>query len=188
MSVAPGVVLGGCLFSKAHCCFVLSIWRRLLMQAFVWDEVRARMKLGIAMAASRPIMATTIIISTSVKPARDLLSFITTVTFLFMQFEQGNRRYKYNYDCLFKNCRLPTAILDFQQHPICQIGMCHKLMLSAARKSCFCGGNPCQSRLIPALELPQRRNTVQHLPQLSGNWTRLRRPTYPLVAAGSMRL
>ena len=34
------------------------------------ERVRARMKLGTAMAASRPMMATTIMISTSVKPER----------------------------------------------------------------------------------------------------------------------
>src|SRR5207247_9942277 len=47
------------------------------MQAFFWLAVRALTKLGMAMAASRPIMATTIMISTSVKPAlRRLLVFI----------------------------------------------------------------------------------------------------------------
>ena len=38
------------------------------MQAFCCEVVRARMKLGIAIAANRPMMATTIMISTSVKP------------------------------------------------------------------------------------------------------------------------
>src|SRR5581483_5632311 len=38
------------------------------MQAFICEVVRARTKLGIAMAASRPMMATTIMISTSVNP------------------------------------------------------------------------------------------------------------------------
>src|ERR1051325_1310627 len=39
------------------------------MQAFCCEVVRARTKLGIAIAANRPMMATTIMISTSVKPA-----------------------------------------------------------------------------------------------------------------------
>jgi len=39
------------------------------MQALVWARVRALTKLGIAMAASNPMIATTIMISTSVKPA-----------------------------------------------------------------------------------------------------------------------
>src|ERR1022692_758025 len=45
------------------------IWRRLLMQPLACEVARAFTKLGIAMAARRPIMATTIMISTSVKPA-----------------------------------------------------------------------------------------------------------------------
>ena len=38
------------------------------MQALVCEVVRARTKFGIAMAARRPMMATTIMISTSVNP------------------------------------------------------------------------------------------------------------------------
>src|SRR6266851_5016293 len=52
-------------------CFMLA------MQAFFWLAARAFTKLGIAIAASKPMMATTIMISTSVKPARrEFLSFI----------------------------------------------------------------------------------------------------------------
>ena len=44
------------------------------MQAFCCEVARALMKLGMAIAANRPMMATTIIISTRVKPAlRDVL-------------------------------------------------------------------------------------------------------------------
>jgi hypothetical protein len=43
------------------------------MHAFVWDFVRALMNEGTAMAASNPMIATTIMISTNVKP--DLLLF-----------------------------------------------------------------------------------------------------------------
>src|SRR5438105_4062766 len=47
------------------------------MQAFCCEVVRALMKLGIAIAAKRPMMATTIMISTNVKPDwRDGLIFI----------------------------------------------------------------------------------------------------------------
>jgi hypothetical protein len=50
------------------------------MQAFCCVVVRALTKLGIAIAARRPIIATTIMISTSVKPDfRDLLVFILLV-------------------------------------------------------------------------------------------------------------
>jgi hypothetical protein len=38
------------------------------MQALVWDALLAWTKLGMAMAASRPITATTNIISTNVNP------------------------------------------------------------------------------------------------------------------------
>jgi hypothetical protein len=49
------------------------------MQAFICAVVRACTKFGIAMAANRPMMATTIMISTSVKPAlREVLIFIVT--------------------------------------------------------------------------------------------------------------
>src|SRR6266508_1997961 len=63
-----GAALVACRVSNAHCCLALSIWRRLLMQAFCCAVVRALTKLGIAIAANRPMMATTIMISTSVKP------------------------------------------------------------------------------------------------------------------------
>src|SRR5882672_10900427 len=47
------------------------------MQAFICEVVRALMKLGMAIAANRPIMATTIMISTNVKPdLREVLMFI----------------------------------------------------------------------------------------------------------------
>jgi len=47
------------------------------MHAFCCDVARAFRKLGIAIAAKRPIMATTIMISTSVKPAlREVLIFM----------------------------------------------------------------------------------------------------------------
>ena len=65
------------LFSSAHCWIAPSICRRLLMHAFFCEVVRALMKLGMAIAANRPIMATTIMISTNVKPdVRVVLCFI----------------------------------------------------------------------------------------------------------------
>src|ERR1700744_3788551 len=56
-------------FSNAHCWIAPSIKRRLLMQVFLRAVSRALMKFGIAIAAKRPMIATTIMISTSVKPA-----------------------------------------------------------------------------------------------------------------------
>src|SRR6266849_3092471 len=79
MSGYVGTAAAACLVSSAHCCSAPSIWRRLLMQAFICEVVRALMKLGMAIAAKRPMMATTIMISTNVKPLlRDVLIFILT--------------------------------------------------------------------------------------------------------------
>jgi hypothetical protein len=51
------------------------------MQAFCCDVVRALTKLGIAIAARRPMMATTIMISTSVKPAVRVLRIFIVSSF-----------------------------------------------------------------------------------------------------------
>src|SRR5579862_1937041 len=85
--------------SSAHSLTAAVIWRMLLIQAFCCDVARAFTKLGMAIAASKPIMATTIMISTRVKPAlRDcfilfmfqlsLISGVNTVTggFIIMTF------------------------------------------------------------------------------------------------------
>src|SRR5580692_8831012 len=73
--------------SRAHWFTAAVICRMLLMQAFCCEVARAFTKLGIAMAASKPMMATTIIISTSVKPAlRDcFMFFILRFFFLFSE-------------------------------------------------------------------------------------------------------
>src|ERR1043166_1375842 len=65
------------------------------MQALACEVVRALTKLGIAMAARRPMMATTIMISTSVKPALfEVLIFIpfVVITFLFIRGERSDKR------------------------------------------------------------------------------------------------
>src|SRR5437868_1521278 len=50
------------------------------MQPLAWEVARALTKLGIAMAANRPMMATTIMISTSVKPVfRRMFIFILLI-------------------------------------------------------------------------------------------------------------
>ena len=76
-------------FSNAHCCLAPSIWRKLLMQAFICEVVRARTKFGIAIAASNPMIATTIMISTRVKPDFfDVLILILALfAFLFLRRE-----------------------------------------------------------------------------------------------------
>src|SRR5579872_7072830 len=68
MLAMVGMVLGPALLSRAQVCLAPSSWRRLLMQAVCLALALARMKLGMAIVASSPMMATTIMISTSVKP------------------------------------------------------------------------------------------------------------------------
>src|SRR5881397_3440766 len=92
MSVNFTAAAASFLFSSAHCWIAPSTWRRLLMHAFFCEVVRALMKLGMAIAAKRPIMATTIIISTNVKPdLREVLIFILCFVFLFWRRERSNR-------------------------------------------------------------------------------------------------
>src|SRR5580658_1550593 len=62
--------------SRANSLAAASIWRRLLMQALACEVARAFTKFGIAMAASKPMMATTIIISTNVKPALRMFLYV----------------------------------------------------------------------------------------------------------------
>src|SRR5579859_216080 len=72
----------------------------LLMQAFCCDVARAFTKLGIAMAASKPMMATTIMISTRVKPAlRDC--FICFMFSFFCSELRWNITAGGLYDCMF---------------------------------------------------------------------------------------
>ena len=66
--------------ARAHCSLAASIKRRLLMHALIRDVVLACTKFGTAIAANRPIMATTIMISTSVKPLRFLIIFIMGIS------------------------------------------------------------------------------------------------------------
>src|ERR1700744_5641192 len=82
MLESAGEAEAACLVSKAHSCFAPSIWRRLLMHAFCCAVVRACTKLGIAIAAKRPMMATTIMISISVKPA--LMEELIFIRLLFL--------------------------------------------------------------------------------------------------------
>src|SRR6266496_3089845 len=107
MSVFTGVALVAWRVSNAHCCLALSIWRRLLMQAFCCAVVRALTKLGIAIAANRPMMATTIMISTRVKPDLfEVLIFMLTCLPFFSRCEQAAGGLYYN--CNFVH-KLPAA-------------------------------------------------------------------------------
>src|SRR5467141_2876880 len=76
-SAATGVLALFFFISSAQVALAPSTCFMLAMQAFFWLAARAFTKLGIAIAASKPMMASTIMISTSVKPARrEFLSFI----------------------------------------------------------------------------------------------------------------
>ena len=65
------------------------------MQAFFWLAVRAFTKLGIAIAASKPMIATTIMISTTVKPPFCVVLIFMLPTFLSLRRERGKRRVYY---------------------------------------------------------------------------------------------
>src|SRR5471030_728936 len=80
------------LASSANWLAAASIWRRLLMQALACEVARAFTKFGIAIAANRPMMATTIMISTKVKPAlRRFFVIFILHAFIFMRCEQNDR-------------------------------------------------------------------------------------------------
>src|SRR6516162_4779734 len=76
------------------------------MQAFICEVVRARTKLGIAIAAKRPMMATTIIISTSVKPALLILLILILAIFAFLLRRELSNRLVIIITTLFTNCPL----------------------------------------------------------------------------------
>src|SRR5258705_10502378 len=109
MSVKPTEAAVSFLFSSAHCWIAPSICRRLLRQELICEVVRALTKLGIAIAAKRPIMATTIIISTNVKPdLREVLMFILMFCLSVVRCERSNRLVTYHLSFRFSstNCLL----------------------------------------------------------------------------------
>src|SRR6185503_15349216 len=80
------------------------------MQAFFCEASRALMKFGIAIAASKPMIATTIMISTNVNALRrEVLSCIYACDFLlFKQCEQKARAVYHNFGCSL-NCPCQTV-------------------------------------------------------------------------------
>src|SRR3954470_8440339 len=80
-SLSCGVSVTVFFCSSAQVALAPSTCLRLAMQAFFWLAVRAFTKLGMAIAARRPMMATTIMISTRVNPAFcRLFIFILTLS------------------------------------------------------------------------------------------------------------
>src|SRR5215471_7110514 len=104
------------------------------MQPFICDPLRALAKFGIAMAAKRPIIATTIIISTSVKPAfLEGLIFIPLLTFQSQRrCEQSSRRVMYKYRIVHS---LPAATANLkaaQSMPIARLRFLAFVLLTAS--------------------------------------------------------
>src|SRR5437016_11141636 len=83
--------------------------RRLFRIELSWALSRAFTKFGIAIAASNPMIATTIMISTSVKPAVLIVLICISNLSVYsdrMRREQGKRRVDYDFIILFTHCRL----------------------------------------------------------------------------------
>src|SRR6266436_4955866 len=72
------------LFSIAYWSTAESIRRRSLMTRLACERLRARRNPGTAMAASKAMIATPIMISTRVKPARRLLSLFNMLFAFFL--------------------------------------------------------------------------------------------------------
>src|SRR2546425_3827021 len=99
------------LFSRAHWSFAPSMMRRLLKIELSWAFSRAFTKFGIAIAANNPMMATTIMISTSVKPA--VLFVLICMSYLSILPVRGVNEAKGGLLLLlnwFTNCRLQPRL------------------------------------------------------------------------------
>ena len=94
-------------FENAANSFAADIWRRLLTHAERIESVRALRKEGIAKAASMPMIATTIMISTSVNPlwCRECWTLLSVTKFI------GEKDY-----CLPKTDQLSEIIQNISLH------------------------------------------------------------------------
>src|SRR6185295_564066 len=81
------------------------------MHAFFWLAWRALTKLGIAIAARRPMMATTIMISTSVKPAFRLVLLMFIL--FYLRCEQDQWRVINEFICFVHRLPLINRIFTF---------------------------------------------------------------------------
>src|SRR2546425_1216538 len=137
MSVSTTASAACFLFSRAHVSTAPLIWRKLLMQAFCWAVVRAFTKLGMAIAANRPMMATTIMISTSVKPdLRDVLIFILYV-FVFARRGPSKRRFDLVRSPLIAFCE-PRLVQSKSgtSHPAASAPRSGRLLLGGEVRGC----------------------------------------------------
>src|SRR5687767_15228491 len=110
-SASPGTSAPVFLFSSAQVDFAPSTCFMLAMQAFRWDAVRAFTKLGIAIAASKPMMATTIMISTRVNPDRRIV-----VIFIYCSNLSLLRRGRYSQEAGYQYNRRPLIASYRPQH------------------------------------------------------------------------
>src|SRR6266566_3398586 len=94
-SAVPTTSLDFLLVSIAYWSTAASIMRRSLRIRLAWERLRARRKPGTAIAAKSAMIATTIIISTRVKPARRLLSLFNIANLLSVLY--------YLFDCAPKH-------------------------------------------------------------------------------------
>src|ERR1700722_2255120 len=91
MLEACGTAVVAARFSVAQTCLAPSTSRRLAMQVVCCAFKRARTKLGMAMVARRPMMATTIMISTRVNPRARLFLFFISCCLLFLQYHWNDK-------------------------------------------------------------------------------------------------
>src|SRR6201992_3086779 len=81
-------------FSSAYCVLASSSMRQGSWGEVGCERLRARRKLGTAMAARRAMIATTIMISTSVKPDRRDWSLESIVTWMMLLISFGGGGWK----------------------------------------------------------------------------------------------
>src|SRR5438094_5880540 len=86
-STSRGCAPAPVLLSRAHWSFEFSIMRRLLRIELSWPLSRALSALGVDIPANNPMMATTIMISRSVKPLLRL-AFICIIRFSFLCYQR----------------------------------------------------------------------------------------------------
>src|SRR3954466_15455149 len=96
------------LVSIAYWSTAESIRRRSLIMRLAWARFRARRNPGTAIAANKAMIATTIMISTRVKPARRLLSLVNMLLLSFVWFD-CDPRYR---GCVgFKAVLVPSIVV-----------------------------------------------------------------------------
>src|SRR5439155_10397639 len=118
--------------------------RRLFRIELSWAFSRALTKLGIAIAANNPMMATTIMISTRVKPAFLFVLICITDLFVFVcSNTRREQRKRLVLLLLIPVHKLPfaTACRDLSKHDAI-VKTCKRLLISRCNSSRTIGGCP----------------------------------------------